>query len=197
LRDALQAGREALSELLEQHRSYLFTIINEEIDSQLAGRHGKSDILQSALLDVLEHYQRATQGLLTAATSEDDFRRWLAEVCRNALRKQHRDEGRDKRDFRREQPLPERFDQQAGEPSPSSLCRRHERDELLGKAVSELPEADRLLLRLRVWHDWTWGALAELLDGRESDAGRMRVQRRLTGLLFELGENIPIKDLGS
>lgn len=188
-----QAGYQALGQLLEQHRDYLLKIINEEIDHRLEPRQGASDIVQNAFLNIIANLQRATGGIF-AVGADEDLRKWLRRVCLNALYKENRDEGREQRDFRRDQPVPEGFDQQAAGPSPSSIYCQRERDELLGVAVNALPEADRMLLRLREWHDWTNAALAQLLDGKESDAGRVRVQRRLAELYFRLGEG-PIQEL--
>jgi len=190
-----RAGYQALGQLLEQHRDYLLKIINEEIDPRLVPRHGASDIVQNAFLAVLENLQHMTGGLFAVAADED-LPRWLRRVCLNALKKEHRDEGREMRDFRRNQPVPDDFDPQTGGPSLSSICGRRERDELLGQAVNALPEADRMLLRLREWHSWTHAALAKLIDGEESDAGRMRVKRQLAELYLRLGEDDRIQGLG-
>ena len=190
-----KSGYQALGQLLLWHREYLLKIIQEEMDPRLAPRQGASDIVQNAFLNVISHLQRATGGLF-AVGADEDLRKWLRRVGRNALHREHRDEGREKANFRRDQQVPEGFDRPADDPSPSSICRGRERDELLGQAVAALPEADRLLLRLREWHGWTHEALAELLDGQKSPAGRMRVQRRLAELYFRLGEEGPIQDLG-
>jgi len=190
----MRAGYQALGQLLQQHRNYLITIMAQEMDERLLPRHGASDIVQNAFLHVLENFQRSTEGIFAVGTQED-LRKWLRKVGQNALHKQQRDEGRQKRDFRMDQPIPEGFDQQAGDPSPSSIYRRQERDDRLTQAVNALPEANRMLLRLRVLHDWTYAALAELLDGKESDAGRMVVKRRVTKIQFDLGDDGPIQDL--
>ncbi|MCI0458754.1 MAG: sigma-70 family RNA polymerase sigma factor, partial [Gemmataceae bacterium] len=171
-------------------------IMNEEMDPRLRPREGASDIVQNAFLQILENLQRGTHGIF-AVNTEEEFRRWLREVGLNALSKEHRDEGREMRDFRKVQPIPERFDQPAGDPTPSSIMARQEQDLLLEQAVNALPESDRMLLRLRVLHGWKHEDLAELLDGHRSDAGRKRVQRRLTELLYQLREVGPVQDQGS
>jgi RNA polymerase sigma factor (sigma-70 family) len=190
---AFKAGYQALGQLLEQHREYLLKIVNDEIDSRLVPRQGASDIVQNAFLDILENLQRH----FLAVGAEEDLPRWLRRVCANALKKEHRYESAAKRDFRQDQTPPDGFDQQASDPSPSSACGNRERDALLGQAVNALPPEDRLLLRLRECHDWTYEALAELLDGQASDAGRMRMQRLLTQLLFRLRSDNAMQDLQS
>jgi RNA polymerase sigma factor (sigma-70 family) len=190
---AFKAGYQALGQLLEQHREYLLKIVNDEIDSRLVPRQGASDIVQNAFLDILENLQRH----FLAVGAEEDLPKWLRRVCANALKKEYRYESADKRDFRLDQTPPDGFDQQAGQASPSSTCGGRGRDALLGQAVNALPPQDRLLLRLREFHDWTYEALAELLDGQASDAGRMRMQRRLTQLLFRLRNDNVIRGLES
>ncbi len=66
---------------------------------------------------------------------------------------------------------------------------------MLLDVVNGLPEADRLLLRLKDLHDWPYMSLAELLEGRESESGRVRMQRRLTQIRFELRQNDSLQDV--
>jgi RNA polymerase sigma-70 factor (ECF subfamily) len=186
---AFRAGHQALGELLQLHRDYLLKVINEEIDPRLTARQGASDVVQNAFVNILAHVQGESGGLF-AVTTNEDLRRWLRRVCLNALKKGHRDEGREQRDFRRDQSATEALDQVAGGPSPSSVLRQRERDEVVGQALNALPEADRMLLRLREWHGLSYEALAELLEGEPSAAGRMRVRRRLAALLLQLGEDL-------
>ena len=48
-----------------------------------------------------------------------------------------------------------------------------------------------------MWRDWPHSVLAELLDGQATEAGRMRVQRRLAELYFQLGEDEQVRDASS
>jgi RNA polymerase sigma factor (sigma-70 family) len=188
-----RAGYQALGQLLEQHRAYVLQIVNDEIDRRLAPRQGASDIVQNAFQNILENLQRATGGLWAVAADED-LTTWLRRVALNALYNEHRYEGQQKRDFHRDQPVSQAADAPAGDRTPSSIVSAREQHELLRQTVNDLPEADRILLRLREVHDWGYKALAELLDGQESEAGRMRVQRRLTELLLRLKETGPFKE---
>jgi RNA polymerase sigma factor (sigma-70 family) len=191
---ALRNSYQLLGQLLDSHRNYLLKIIGEEIDQRLNRRHGVSDIVQTALLHVLENFHRATEGIFAVST-EEDLRKWLRQICLNSLKQQYRDEGRELRDFRSEQPDVVGVEPLGGGSSPSSIVRDKERDDVLLAALNALPEADRILLRLREFHGWKYMALAALLDGEATDSGRVRMQRRLTQLRFELGEDDAIKDL--
>ncbi len=190
----LHGSYQLLGQLLDSHRNYLLKIIAEEIDPRLIRRHGVSDIVQTALLRVLENFQRATEGIFAVST-EEDLRKWLRQICLNALKQEYRDEGRQLRDFRNEEPRCEGVERPGDGPSPSSIVSEKEREAVLLGAINTLPEADRMLLRLREFHDWTYMALAALLEGEATDAGRVRMQRRLTQIRFELGEDEAIKGL--
>lgn len=189
-----KAGYQALGQLLEQHRAYLLKIMSSEMDEQLRGREGGSDIVQDTFLNIFANLERATGGIF-AVTADEDLRKWLRRVGLNALKKKIRDHGRKQRDYHQNQPVPDGFEQPASGPSPSSIYCQRERDEVLTQAINRLPEADRMLLRLYDWHDWTHMALAELLNGEKSDAGRMDVRRRLAKLYIQLGEDGSIQDL--
>jgi RNA polymerase sigma factor (sigma-70 family) len=191
----LRGSYQMLGQLLHSHRNYLLKIISEEIDSRLIVRHGVSDIVQIAFVRVLDNVQRSTGGIFSIGT-EEDLRKWLRQICLNALYQEYRDEGREIRDFRKDEPIHEGFEHQDSALSPSSLISQREREDTLVNAINGLPEADRILLRLKDAHDWSYKALAELLDGQESDSGRVRMQRRITQLRFELGQNDSLKDLG-
>ena len=107
LRDSYQV----LGQLLHSHRNYLLKIISEEIDSRLIARHGVSDIVQIAFVRVLENFQRLTGGIFSIGT-EEDLRKWLRQICLNALYQEYRDEGREIRDFRKDEPIQEGFEHQ-------------------------------------------------------------------------------------
>ena len=190
----LRGSYQVLGQLLHSHRNYLLKIITEEIDSRLIARQGVSDIVQIAFVRVLENFQRLTDGIFSLA-SEEDLRRWLRQICLNTLYQEYRDEGRGIRDFRKDEPIQEGFEQVASVLSPSSVISQKEREDLLVNAINGLPEADRILLRLKDLHDWTYKSLADLLDGQETDSGRVRMQRRITQIRFELGQNDSLKDL--
>lgn len=192
LLSALRHSYELLGKLLHSHHAYLLKIIGEEIDPRLNTRLGASDIVQDAYLRVLENFRRATEGIFSVGT-EADLRRWLRQVGLNTLFQEHRDEGREIRDFRKDQPIETEYAPPDDAPSPSSICARKERDERVTGAVNALPEVDRILFRLRELHSWTYAALAGLLDGDETERGRVGMQRRITKIRFELERDDSLK----
>ena len=182
--EALRAGSQAVAHLLDRYHDYLLKIANEEIDPKLRGRTNPSDVVQKAHLAVVE---RLEQGILVVRDRKS-LKAWLRMVIKNALHKERRDQCRDVRDVRKEQQAPEGHDPAAAGPTPSSLYRRAEREDALRLAINTLPEADRLLYRLKYVHGWRDLQLAGLLEGEETDAGRMRIQRRLAKIRHHLAE---------
>jgi RNA polymerase sigma factor (sigma-70 family) len=189
---AFRTGHAAFVELLMSHREYLLKIINDEMPEKLRSHAGASDIVQDAIVNVVN----MTTNRLFAVRTEDDLKSWLRRVGLNALKKEWRDQRRDRRDLLKAQPLPDGLDLKSSGLSPSSEYRRRERDDSIAQVIRDMPEADRLLFRLRYENRWSYMALAELLEGQASDAGRKRVQRRLDALVEEVAENPRIKDSG-
>lgn len=191
---AFKAGYQALGRLLELHRDLLLKIVNDEIDPKLRPRGGASDVVQDAFCEVLGNIDRSTGGLLAVKENEKDLRAWLRRVALNALRKKERDEGRDRRNFRKDQPIPEGLEPHSRTPSPSSTYRRREKTAAVETALTGLAETDRVLFRLKELHDWPMTDLAALLEGQSTDAGRMRVKRRLADIRLRLSERL--RELG-
>ena len=151
--------------------------------------------MQIAFVRVLENFQRLSEGIFSIGT-EEDLRKWLRQICLNASTRNTAMKVARIRDFRKDEPIQPGFEQQDGAPSPSSECCQKERDDMLVNAINGLPEVDRILLRLKDSHAWSYASLAELVDGRETNAGRVRLQRRITQLRFELRQNDSLQDLG-
>src|SRR5262245_15357579 len=159
-----RAGYGALVRLLEGHRPYLLKIASEDVDANLLARNGVSDVVQDTLLNVLKNLTEVSDGFFNVQEGEG-LTAWLRRVLQNVISNTRRDEGRQRRDGRREQPLPADVGPREEEPSPSGLARESERDAVLQEQMNALQEADRMLLRLSYWHRWTDVALAELLHG--------------------------------
>jgi RNA polymerase sigma factor (sigma-70 family) len=191
---ALHESYQQLGRLLHHYRDYLLRIVAEEVDPRLKNRHAASDIVQTTVVKILANFDRASEGLLSIGT-EEDLRRWLRKACLTTLYLVHRDEGRGVRNFRKDEPISDEAEQPVVGPSPSSAFGHREREEALINAVNALPEADRILLRLRQMHGWKYADLAELIDGMSTESGRVRMQRRITRLYFTLGENETVKGL--
>ena len=178
-------GFQALGRLLHDHQGYLLAIANAELGDDLRGRLGGSDVVAVTFLRVFSHLDAATSGLMSVG-SEAQFRAWVRTVLLNALSNERRRETANVRDVTATGALPSGSVLADASPSPSSVGGRRERDEVVRRAVAGLPEADRLLMRLRFWHDWSFPDLDELLTGERTEAGSKAVSRRLDKLYLSL-----------
>jgi RNA polymerase sigma-70 factor (ECF subfamily) len=167
----------ALGELLARELPWLQQQVRRRMGDALRARTDVDDVVQRAMIDVLRHGPRFL------VEDREHYRALLLRIVENALRKELRDARRQKRDARREEPLPSGtvlvLDTRVTRPS--AAAERSERRAWLQLALELLPPADREILLLRQWEGLSFGAAAERLGIRE-DAARMRFERALARL---------------
>jgi RNA polymerase sigma-70 factor (ECF subfamily) len=163
---------------LERHRAYLQLLAGTHLRSRPAAKLDASDIVQQTLLDAYakrEQFRGLTEGELAA---------WLRQILKNNLLNAARDQRRDKRDIRREQPLAADVDDSfsrtdqwllAIQSSPSQRAVQQEDLLRLSQALTELPEAQREAIEL---HHLQGLKLAEVAAAME------RTEGSVAGLLF-------------
>jgi len=183
LLDQVEAGnREALDQLLGQHRGDLRDFIEVRLDPRLAARVDPSDVVQEALLTVtkrIDDYLRRRPM---------PFRLWLRKTAYERLldlRRHHQKHQR--RSVAREEVWPERSSLLLARPllarggSPSDQLAARELEERIGRAVAQLAEMDREVLLLRHGEDLPFEEIGCLLD-IEPAAARKRFGRALIRL---------------
>jgi RNA polymerase sigma-70 factor (ECF subfamily) len=165
-------------EFLERHRAYLRLLACTHLRSRPAAKLEASDIVQQTLLDAYakrDHFRGLSEAELVA---------WLRQILKNNLLEAARNQCRDKRDVRREQPLAGGIDESfsrtdqwllAVQTSPSQQAVRQEDLSRLSQALTELPEPQREAIML---HHLQGLKLAEV--AREMD----RSEASVAGLLF-------------
>lgn len=165
-------------ESLERHRAYLKLLACTHLRSRQASKLEASDIVQQTMLDAYakrDHFRGLTEAELAA---------WLRQILKNNLLEAARNQCRDKRDVRREQPLGgcvddsfSRADQwlHAVQSSPSQLAVRQEDLLRLSQALTELPATQREAIMLHHLQGWK---LAEVARGMN------RSEASVAGLLF-------------
>ena len=191
LLERLRAGdREALDQLLTQHRAFLRRLIELRLDPRLRARVDPSDVVQETQLE--------------AARRIDDylgrdpmpFRLWLrmtAEKRLNALWRQHMKAAR--RAIGCELPLNGRSSVQlagrllAAGPSPSEQVRSRELARLVRQAVAQLNDADREIIVMRNFEELSNEEVAYTLGVDPGTASKRygRALLRLHKILLELG----------
>ena len=91
---------EALGELFQLHRNYLLTIANKELDTDLAGKLGPSDVVQRSLISAHQLFRQFS------GTTSAELRAWLRQFVLNDLKDARRTyKGTKKREIKREHSL--------------------------------------------------------------------------------------------
>lgn len=173
--------RAALGPLLERHRAGVREFVEMHLDPRVAARVDASDVVQEAQLAI--------------AGRIDDFLKrqpmpfhvWVRKTAYERLLNARRDHHRKRRSVRREVAWPDRSSMLLVRPllrsfpSPSQHAEARERAERVGRAVAELPDADREVLLMRHAEELPYDEIAVLLE-IEPAAARKRYGRALIRL---------------
>jgi RNA polymerase sigma-70 factor (ECF subfamily) len=179
--------REALNELLAQHRPYLERFVELCLDPELRPRVDPSDVVQEAHLEAM----RRLSGYL--AQPPMPFRLWLRQLARDRLLRLRRRHVRAaRRAVGREVPLPDRSSLQlaqqllAAGPTPEQQLDQEELARRIRQGLAELSDADREILLLRNFEGLSYAEIGYIL-AIEPAAARKRHGRavvRLHRVLF-------------
>jgi RNA polymerase sigma-70 factor (ECF subfamily) len=186
---AAHAGSTAArGQLLDAHRPYLLAIAAAALDCELRAKADAADLVQEALLEALLAFDRFDGGRL------EQLRSWLREILLYNIgnfRRRYRTAAM--RNVAREVSLPVAWPGAlpgehltADDSTPSGQATRHERDEVLQRALARLPEHYRNVI---VWHLQDNRPFAEIGRrlGRSAEAVRHLWLRALQRLSHELG----------
>ncbi len=138
-----------------------------QLNPRLRSKVDESDIAQQTLV-------QAVNGLADFRGSSDaELVAWLKTILSNHMKHVVRDLGRQKRDFRREQNLPQsiehssiRIEQflQANVESPSLNLRQEEGALELAQALEQLPDAQRQAIELQYFHGLKLKEIAQIME---------------------------------
>jgi len=181
-------GSTLLGQLLEAYRPYLLQIANDELDTDLQGKAGGSDLVQQTFLE-------AQKDLVNfRGKSEAELMAWLRRVLLNNLanfRRQFRTNG--KRDVSREVPMqggdssvPSVGELATSDLSPSGAARAHEEAAAVEAALARLPEDYRQAIVLRHQQGLSFAEIGAAL-GRSPEAVRKLWARAIEALQEQLG----------
>jgi RNA polymerase sigma-70 factor (ECF subfamily) len=169
---ARQGSNEALGHVLEVCRPYLLQVANDHLAADLQAKLGASDLVQETFLEA----QRDFGGF--HGRTEEEMLAWLRCILLHNLMnltRHFRQTG--KRRVQREvaltDPPREEVDKPLVDPeeSPSSQARARERDAALERALAQLPEAQREIIRLRSYERLSFEEAGRRL-GRSTGAAR-------------------------
>lgn len=174
LERAKQGQRDARNELIEQFYPQVRSIVHRSLATDLrtnrpwlAARFSTGDVVQEVFRSVIDDLH-AFEG-----QTEKAFAGYLSMLVRNRIIDAIRFHEADRRDGRLSAPSPEDDQHESGHELPAGEAERREQRDLLYRALEELPERERLLVRARFEESASFKELAEQLGyGSESAARR-------------------------
>jgi len=181
--------RAALEDLVHRNLPWLQGHVRARIGDRLRAHEESQDHVQEAVIDVL------TYGPRFEVTSNEHFRALLARIVENNLRDRGRWLGRERRDVRRNQPIPSDTVLQLDPPvrcvtRPSEAGTRVEREEQkewIRLAIDLLDPVDRDVLWLRAFEVLSFEEIGGRL-GLSANAARLRHRRALPRLARKISE---------
>jgi RNA polymerase sigma-70 factor (ECF subfamily) len=145
LDEARHGSAEALGRLLEECRFYLLGVANRELDPQLRGKVGASDLVQETFLKAQGAFEQFH------GQTEEEWLGWLRQILLHQLIDLQRQYAAAKRDMQREEPLSPGHECIDPGETPSAVAAEQERDQRLRAALAQLPDEQRQLIE---WHDF-------------------------------------------
>lgn len=182
------AGAAELSAAFESCRDYLLLAAEAELDRNLQGKAGASDLVQQTYLEAQRDF------LQFRGTTREELVAWLLQILlHNAANFRRFYRGTAKRQIDRERSIhdPESVSLtylarlQSHSTSPSGRAARIEEAAILAKMLHRLPEDYRRVLILRHWEEKTFSEIGSLMQ-RSPDAARMLWWRACDRLALEL-----------
>jgi RNA polymerase sigma-70 factor (ECF subfamily) len=166
LREARTGNTAALNQLLAAIRPFMKDDIDKLLREQNFRHWDASDVVQDGLLKVAQHLDEVQ------ATSRPQFRAWLAQIARREFLDAARRAQQQKRNVKRQVPLPQDSGGQAqlaaDTSSPSQQATRNEEDERREAALRQLSTDDQLVIRLRFHEQREWPDIATRMGRSEA-----------------------------
>ena len=184
IRDARAGDAAALSELIGTWRTYLLHVAENETPAELKQKVGASDLVQSACLDIHQHFEDF-RGATVA-----EWRVWLRRMLvRDVQDARRRFLGTEKRAAWRERRLQDstglRYDLSDQEGTPSAALMAQEESAVLRDALQRLSEEYRQVLQLRNWECLAFAEIGRRMQ-RSEEAARKLWSRAVIRLQEEM-----------
>lgn len=182
--DARDGDSSALNELISTWQTYLLQLAETEMPPEVRQKVGASDIVQSACLDIHQHFADFR------GTTVSEWRVWLRRMLMRDVQDAHRRfVGTDKRAAWRERQLVDsaglRYDVADQDSSPSAALVAQEESTALRDALQRLPAEHRQVLRLRNWECVSFAEIGRRM-GRSEEAARKLWSRAVLRLQEEM-----------
>jgi RNA polymerase sigma-70 factor (ECF subfamily) len=175
--EAARGSLDALGQLLELCRPYLLLVANKNLGAELQAKISPSDLVQETFAAASPHFARFT------GRTEAELIAWLRRILLNRLATEaERYTATEKRQIGREVaegnlPAGKTIDD-LSDPgaSPSARVLAQEQEEQLEKALAQLPEHYRQVIRWRNDERLTFGEIGQRLGSSEEAARKVWVR---------------------
>lgn len=172
----------ALAALIDKDLPWVRAQVARRMGDELRGRADVDDVVQQALMNVLQHGPRFQ------TDDVEHYRALLLCIVENTIRKMVRDGRRQKRWAGREEPLPSGsvLALTGGATRPATAADRNERRAWLQLALELLDADEREIVLARQWEGHAFAAIGARL-GISEDAARKRFDRAVARLAQLVG----------
>jgi RNA polymerase sigma-70 factor, ECF subfamily len=181
LLQAARAGdRDSINRIICECRDYLLLVANQELDQELQGKMGASDLVQQTIAEIPAHLKQFR------GNSRDEFLGWLRQALHNDLRDaRRRYKTSQQRDVSRERELEDSAGVQLSLPdpvvTPAAQAILNEQSQILNAAMVQLPPIQQQIIQLRNWSQLSFVEIAEQLN-LSPDAARKSWYRAIIKL---------------
>lgn len=182
LDQARNGDQSALGFLLNEYRGYLRLIAEREMGQSLMVRSDQSDVVQKSCIAAMNNFQQF------AGETSQEFAAWLVGIHRNKIRDEFRMAKADKRDFDREMPASAELEQ-GNSLAPHQRLLDGERAIILAKALEEIPEKQREVVRLRHIEGWSLERISKQLDSKPAAIASL-IYRGVNSLRDKLNQDL-------
>lgn len=179
---------EARNKLLNELRGFLSLIARENIHGSLKQKVGSSDIVQMAMLRVVQNFETFT------GSTNAELRPWLRKIVVNEILRAFQFYQTGKRDIKLEQPLEADSEDihdflADGKLTPSSEAMATERIELFRSMLHELTLEHAQVIRLRSIDLLSFKEVGHVMNRSEDAVSKLwyRAMLKLEGILIENG----------
>lgn len=175
---ARKGNRLALGRILDFYRNYLLLTANQELDFDLQAKVAPSDVVQKTYLEACQDFGQFR------GQSKSDLMGWLRGILRHNLANVRRDyRDTQKRQVSQERQPADGFEGGLSQdcPTPVTALVAAEQREILARALEQLPEHYREVIRLRHQENCTFLEIGERIGGT-TEGARKRWARAIEQL---------------
>jgi RNA polymerase sigma factor (sigma-70 family) len=167
----------SLAKILEERRQWLLGLIHRRFPPSLRNRVSPEEIWSDVQVRAGNSWQRFVEKHAQGDPAARRYEPWLRRLVKCCIIDAYRRQKCGKRDFGRDVRFPEDSATQIAlhlaspGTSPSGAAIRAEQAERLARAIGQLKQRDRDLLRLRYFEGMPWADVAAVLGLKASNVG--------------------------